>query len=44
MVTLNDILDAIVGEVPNIDEELYEIVERKDGSFLIDAQIPFIIS
>ncbi|HEX5152261.1 MAG TPA: hemolysin family protein [Parafilimonas sp.] len=41
MVTLNDILDAIVGEVPNIDEELYEIVERKDGSFLIDAQIPF---
>jgi len=41
MVTLNDILDAIVGEVPNIDEELYEIVERKDGSFLVDAQIPF---
>lgn len=41
LVTLNDILDAIVGEVPHLDEELYEIVERKDGSFLIDAQIPF---
>jgi len=41
MVTLNDILDAIVGEVPHLDEELYEIVERKDGSYLIDAQIPF---
>jgi putative hemolysin len=41
IVTLNDILDAIVGEVPHLDEETYEIVERKDGSFLIDAQIPF---
>lgn len=41
LVTLNDILDAIVGEVPHLDEEQYEIVERKDGSFLIDAQIPF---
>ncbi len=41
LVTLNDILDAIVGEVPHLDEETYEIVERKDGSFLIDAQIPF---
>jgi len=41
IITLNDILDALVGEVPHIDEEQYEIVERKDGSFLIDAQIPF---
>ena len=41
IITLNDILDAIVGEVPHIDEEQYEIVERRDGSFLIDAQIPF---
>jgi putative hemolysin len=41
LITLNDILDAIVGEIPHLDEELYEIVERKDGSYLIDAQIPF---
>lgn len=41
MVTLNDILDALVGEVPHLDEELYEIVKRNDGSYLIDAQIPF---
>ncbi len=41
MVTLNDILDALVGEVPHLDEELYEIAEREDGSYLIDAQIPF---
>jgi putative hemolysin len=41
IITLNDILDALVGEIPHLDEELYEIVERKDGSHLIDAQIPF---
>jgi putative hemolysin len=41
MVTLNDILDALVGEIPHLDEELYEIAEREDGSYLIDAQIPF---
>lgn len=41
LVTLNDILDAIVGEVPQSDEEMYEITERKDGCYLIDAQIPF---
>lgn len=41
IITLNDILDALVGEVPHLDEEQYEIVERKDGSYLIDAQIPF---
>lgn len=41
MITLNDILDALVGEVPHLDEELYEIKERADGSYLIDAQIPF---
>jgi putative hemolysin len=41
IITLNDILDALVGDIPHLDEELYEIVERKDGSYLIDAQIPF---
>jgi putative hemolysin len=41
IITLNDILQAIVGDMapPNADD--YEIVEREDGSFLIDAQIPF---
>jgi putative hemolysin len=41
MITLNDILEAIVGDIPQPDEEDYEIIEREDGSFLIDAQIPF---
>jgi putative hemolysin len=41
MITLNDVLEAIVGDVPQSGQEEYEIVERKDGSFLVDAQIPF---
>jgi putative hemolysin len=41
MITLNDILEAIVGEIPQTGIEDYEIVEREDGTFLVDAQIPF---
>ena len=41
LITLNDILEAIVGDIPQQDEEAYEITERHDGSFLIDAQISF---
>ena len=41
MITLNDILTAIVGDLPEQHIDDYEIVEREDGSFLIDAQIPF---
>ena len=41
MITLNDILQAIVGEMPLPDDNYYEIVKRKDGSYLVDAQVPF---
>lgn len=41
MITLNDILEAIVGDVPQSGQEEYEIKERTDGSYLVDAQIPF---
>lgn len=41
MITLNDILEAIVGDIPQPDLEDYEIKKRDDGSFLIDGQIPF---
>jgi putative hemolysin len=39
--TLNDILDALVGDLSETDEFNYGIVEREDGSFLVDAQIPW---
>jgi len=41
MITLNDILEAIVGDVPQTGQDEYEIVERQDGTYLVDAQIPF---
>ena len=41
MITLNDILEAIVGDIPQSNIQDYEIAEREDGSFLVDAQIPF---
>ena len=41
MITLNDILEAIIGDIPQMHNEDYEILKRDDGSFLIDGQIPF---
>ena len=41
LITLNDILEAIIGDLPEQHIAEYEIVKRDDGSFLIDAQIPF---
>lgn len=41
MITLNNILEAIVGDIPEVDDDEYEIVERKDGSYLVDAQYSF---
>ncbi|HEY4784940.1 MAG TPA: hemolysin family protein [Bacteroidales bacterium] len=42
LVTLNNLLLALVGEIPASDQqEEYEIVKRDDGSWLIDGQLPF---
>ncbi|GAC1598376.1 MAG: hemolysin family protein [Ginsengibacter sp.] len=41
MITINDILKAIVGEMPEDEDDEYSIVERKDGTFLVDAQLQF---
>src|SRR5688572_23991379 len=41
MITLNDILEAIVGDIPQTGVLDYEIIQREDGTFLVDAQIPF---
>lgn len=41
MITLNDILEAIVGDIPQTGIQDYEMILREDGTYLIDAQIPF---
>jgi len=40
IVTLNDILEALIGQVLEADEEK-EIIERADGSWLVDGQYSF---
>jgi putative hemolysin len=41
MITLNDILEAIVGDMPETGQDDYAMVKRDDGSYLVDAQLPF---
>jgi putative hemolysin len=41
MITLNDIMEAIVGDVPHAGQDEYEIIKREDGSFLVDALVQF---
>ena len=41
MITLNDIVEAIVGDVSQPGESESEIVKREDGTYLIDGLIQF---
>ena len=41
VVTMHDIMDALVGDISEEDEFETEITKREDGSYLIDAQLPF---
>ena len=41
MITLNDIVEAIVGDVAQPGEAESEIIKRTDGTFLIDGLIQF---
>jgi putative hemolysin len=41
LITLNDLLEGIVGDIPGIDEENDpKAMKRKDGSYLIDGRYP----
>lgn len=41
-VTINDILDALVGDISETDEFEYSSIKQADGSLVVDGQIPFI--
>lgn len=41
LLTINDILEGIVGDMPQPDVLDYEIRKREDGTYLVDGQIPF---
>lgn len=40
MITLNDIIDAVLGDMPEANEEM-DITQRRDGTYLVDGQCPF---
>ena len=41
LVTLNDILEAIIGDIPSLNEEEEpRVTQREDGSFLVDGMLP----
>jgi putative hemolysin len=40
IVTLHDIIEALVGDIDDIDEDPAGIVKREDGSYLVDASLP----
>ncbi len=41
-VTINDILDALVGDISETDEFEYSSIKQADGSLIVDGQIPFV--
>lgn len=41
MVTLNDILEALVGDIPDMGDDEFEIIQRDENSWLVDGQLPF---
>lgn len=41
LVTLKDILEAVVGDLPSVDErDESKVVQREDGSWLVDGLLP----
>jgi putative hemolysin len=41
VITLNDVLEALVGSVTEFYKEDYLLDQRADGSYIIDGQLPF---
>jgi putative hemolysin len=42
LVTINDIVDALVGDISETDEFEYASIRQSDGSLVVDGQIPFV--
>jgi putative hemolysin len=42
MVTMDDVVDALMGDVTEHNQEEYAIVQREDNSWLVDGQYPMV--
>jgi len=43
MVSMDDVVDALLGEVSEYNHEEYQIIKRDDSSWLADGQLPFFV-
>jgi putative hemolysin len=41
IVTMNDILESLVGDVSEFYHDEFQMTQREDGSYLVDGQYPF---
>ncbi|RYG05876.1 MAG: CBS domain-containing protein, partial [Chitinophagaceae bacterium] len=41
MVSMDDIVDALIGDSTEYNQNEYQIIKREDGSWLADGQFPF---
>ena len=42
IITINDVFDALVGDISQEDSQIsYDLIQREDGSWLIDGQYPW---
>jgi putative hemolysin len=42
IVTMDDVLDALIGDATEIDQDEYQILQRNENSWLIDGQYPIV--
>jgi putative hemolysin len=42
IITMDDVLDALVGDVSEHNQSEYQIVQRDENSWLVDAQFPIV--
>lgn len=42
IVTMDDVVDALVGDATEIDQDEYQITQRNENSWLVDGQYPII--
>ncbi len=41
MITMNDVMEELIGEVMEENPDEYQIIARDDGSWLVDGQFPY---
>jgi CBS domain containing-hemolysin-like protein len=41
MLAMDDVISALLGDGTSVDQDEYKIIEREDGSWLADGQLPY---